>query len=272
MVNSFILFPVCLKRHVLIAATIFSLFVSSSAISYSECAEYNIASPGTVHVRPADSVTEKELEALLGRFGFSAINGSLHGSGVSYWIDVEVTHEEAWIAIFRKLSAISVACRQSLLLASVDADALIGKAMYENSRPRAPTGSANLHIEQLDLDFLLGYFAKIFEQKSADVNILKRDQNRAQLSIKSLRGEVIITEKYWEHLKLNLIYVPQPEAMMVYLIVDGYYATGAGDRIPTDSAYQSMEREYYQPLLRYTQNFITNLQEIAKKGGTSDTN
>jgi hypothetical protein len=91
-----------------------------------------------------------------------------------------------------------------------------------------------------------------------EVRVLERHQNLVKVEINGLRGHVLSGRNYWERLEIYLVHLKPGEAKV---IVEGQYAPGMGSSPPASSAYESMEKDYYQDLLRYTKLTFANLQQ-----------
>lgn len=93
--------------------------------------------------------------------------------------------------------------------------------------------------------------------KPSEVKVVERHQNLFKVEINGLRGSVLNGHNYWERLEIHLILLKPGEAEAM---VEGSYAPGIGDSPPATSAYESMEKEYYSDLLRFTKITFANLQ------------
>ncbi|MGH6841284.1 MAG: hypothetical protein ACREDV_04215, partial [Methylocella sp.] len=93
--------------------------------------------------------------------------------------------------------------------------------------------------------------------KPSEVKVVERHQNLFKIEINGLRGSVLIGHNYWERLEIHLVLLKSGEAAAM---VEGSFAPGIGDSPPTTSAYESMEKEYYADLTRYTKLTFANLQ------------
>jgi hypothetical protein len=89
------------------------------------------------------------------------------------------------------------------------------------------------------------------------VQVTERYQNLVIIEIDGLRGSVLNGYNYWERLKIHLVLA---EPGMAEAMVEGYYAPGMGTSPPVTSAYESMEKDYYQDLSRFTKLTFANLQ------------
>ncbi len=67
----------------------------------------------------------------------------------------------------------------------------------------------------------------------------------------------MIGHNYWERLEIHLVLIKPGE---IEAMVEGSYATGVGDSPPATSAYQSMEKDYFSDISRFTKLTFANLQ------------
>jgi hypothetical protein len=105
-----------------------------------------------------------------------------------------------------------------------------------------------------DLDDVVAILKKKYPKQ---LKVVERHQNLFKLEI-GLRGSVLSGHNYWERLEIHLILLKPGEAEAM---VEGSYAPGIGDSPPATSAYESMEKEYYSALLRFTKTTFATLQQ-----------
>jgi hypothetical protein len=107
-----------------------------------------------------------------------------------------------------------------------------------------------------DLEDVVAILKKKYPRPSV-VRVIERHQNLVKVEISGLRGSVLSEHNYWERLEIHLVLLKPGEAEAM---VEGSYATGIGDVPPATSAYESMEKEYYSDLLKFTKITFANLQ------------
>jgi len=84
-----------------------------------------------------------------------------------------------------------------------------------------------------------------------------QDLRLPNFALSGLRGDVLSGHNYWERLHIHLALV---EPSVAEAMVEGYYAPGIGATPPATSAYESMEKDYYEDLIRFTNRTFANLQ------------
>ncbi|MDQ6868805.1 MAG: hypothetical protein M3178_10520 [Pseudomonadota bacterium] len=126
--------------------------------------------------------------------------------------------------------------------------------VHPDVSPAVPT----VHIPPVDdLEEIVAILKKKYP-KPSEVKVIERHQNLFKVEINGLLGSVLSGHNYWERLEIHLILLKPGEAEAM---VEGSYAPGIGDSPPATSAYESMEKEYYSDLLRFTKITFANLQQ-----------
>jgi hypothetical protein len=166
-------------------------------------------------------------------------------------ITVPVGREWFWVDILQATGLFTHVAREDYYCPkSVDTEFGIG---HPNIALQAPTTNIPRGADLEDVVVIL----KKKYQKPSEVKVVERHQNLFKVEINGLRGSVLSGHKYWERLEIHLVLLKPGEAAAM---VEGYYAPGIGDSPPATSAYESMEKEYYSDLLRFTKITFANLQ------------
>jgi hypothetical protein len=167
-------------------------------------------------------------------------------------ITVPVGREWDWVDILQASGLFTHVGREDYsCLKSVDTEFGIGHPDIGLPAPTAniPPGA--------DLEDVVAILKKKYP-KPSEVRVIERHQNLVKVEISGLRGSVLSGHNYWERLEIHLILLKPGEAEAM---VEGSYAPGIGDSPPATSAYESMEKEYYSDVLRYTKITFANLQQ-----------
>ena len=118
-----------------------------------------------------------------------------------------------------------------------------------------PAPTANIP-PTADLEDVVAILKKKYP-KPSEVRVVERHQNLVKIEINGLHGSILSGHNYWERLEIHLILLKPGEAEAM---VEGTFAPGIGDSPPATSAYESMEKEYYSDLLKFTKATFANLQ------------
>ena len=81
-----------------------------------------------------------------------------------------------------------------------------------------------------------------------------------EFKVENLRGVIVPNERFWERLQGTLTLVPEGDALLLRLHMDGRFAVGLGDRRPSDGEFQDMEPRYAERLTYYAKELLTELQ------------
>jgi hypothetical protein len=108
-----------------------------------------------------------------------------------------------------------------------------------------------------DLEDVVAVLKKKYP-KPSEVKVIERHPNLIRVEIDGLHGKVLSGYNYWEKLDIHIVLLKPGDGEA---IVEGYYAPGIGDSPPATSAYESMEKEYYADLTRFTRTTFANLQQ-----------
>jgi hypothetical protein len=178
---------------------------------------------------------------------------------VWYTIQVEPRQEEPWALILNRQPHVEDAARTPERVAGIDTQRIFENADAINRLRRSPSANATAlgpHTQARSVAFLREWFGA----KGGVLTIIKQDENRVLLRVDRLKREVIRGETFWEYLKLNLIVVDDRQRITLYMINDGYYAAGLGERVPAETSFIDMERDYYSSLVTYTEVLATQIE------------
>jgi hypothetical protein len=185
---------------------------------------------------------------------------------VQYLFRIEPRQEEPWAFILNRLPYVEDAAREPVMFAAVNAARAAQEREYEkvNQLPRSALANAAIPIPNAQVRSLT-FLSQWFGTRGGVVTVVERDDNLLRVRIDRLVGEVIRQEKFWEYLKLNLIVIEDQRQTKLYLMNDGYYAPGVGNRVPPDSSFKSMEQNYYRDLTEYTDALATQIQDHVRR-------
>jgi subtilisin family serine protease len=166
-------------------------------------------------------------------------------------ITVPVGQEWFWVDVLQASGLFTHVGREDYFCTkSVDTEFGIGHPDIGLSAPTANIPPA------ADFEDVVSILKKKYPRPS-EVKVIERHQNFVKVEIDGLRGSVLSGHNYWERLEIHLILLKPGEGEAM---VEGYYAPGIGASPPATSAYESMEKEYYADLTRYTKLTFANLQ------------
>lgn len=166
-------------------------------------------------------------------------------------ITVPVGQEWFWVDVMQASGIFTHVGREDYFCTkSVDTEFGIGHPDIGLSAPTANIPPA------ADFEDVVSILKKKYPRPS-EVKVIERHQNFVKVEIDGLRGSVLSGHNYWERLEIHLILLKPGEGEAM---VEGYYAPGIGASPPATSAYESMEKEYYADLTRYTKLTFANLQ------------
>jgi hypothetical protein len=175
-----------------------------------------------------------------------------------YSVQVEQRHEEQWVEILNRLPYVEDAFRQREETAAIDASRAFAADDAINRLPRSPVSNV-MGLAPSTQTQSVAFLRQLFEAKGGKITVLKQDENRVLIRVDELRGEVIRNEGFWEYLKIDLIMINSDTRTSLYLMQDGYYAAGLGNRSPPDSSFTDMEKDYYSNLSEYTEALATQI-------------
>jgi Subtilase family len=167
-------------------------------------------------------------------------------------ITVPVGQEWFWVDVLRASGVFTHAERDDYYCPkSFDAQVPIGDEHPDVSLT-TPTTSIR---PQGGLQSVIGLLKQEYPNQ---IQITEQYKNLAIIEIDGLRGKVLSGHNYWERLQIHLVLV---EPGVAEAMVEGYYAPGIGASPPATSAYESMEKDYYEDLIRFTKRTFANLQQ-----------
>jgi hypothetical protein len=165
-------------------------------------------------------------------------------------ITVPVGQEWFWVDVLQASGIFTHIGREDYFCTkSVDTEFGIGHPDIGLSAPTANIPPA------ADFEDVVSILKKKYPRPS-EVKVIERHQNFVKVEIDGLRGSVLSRHNYWERLEIHLILLKPGEGEAM---VEGYYAPGIGASPPATSAHESMEKEYYADLTRYTKLTFANL-------------
>lgn len=203
--------------------------------------------PGVVKAEFQESDRARAV-ALIRDYGLEA---KLEDSADVTKITVPVGQEWFWVDVLQACGLFTHVGREDYFCTkSVDTEFGIGHPDIGLSAPTANIPPA------ADFEDVVSILKKKYPRPS-EVKVIERHQNFVKVEIDGLRGSVLSGHNYWERLEIHLILLKPGEGEAM---VEGYYAPGIGASPPASSAYESMEKEYYADLTRYTKLTFANLQ------------
>lgn len=117
-----------------------------------------------------------------------------------------------------------------------------------NSSVSGATSKSVADVEQL----LRRHFTLLGE-----VAVAQQRGNTLELTVRSLRGQVIKGNRYWERLQIFLVATPEGRKLRLNMAIDGQFC--AGLTAPPDTAYRDMEPQHSGSLLGYAKSLMADL-------------
>jgi hypothetical protein len=114
--------------------------------------------------------------------------------------------------------------------------------------------------KQVSYELAAGFVKHQFEKKGTVVQT-HEEPDLIQFEITALKGEVTLDNRLWEKLTVQVIIFPllSSDETMFYITINGYFTAGLGKE-PKMATYVSMEPQYADKLISYTDSFGVSLR------------
>lgn len=93
------------------------------------------------------------------------------------------------------------------------------------------------------------------------IQLLGKDAEQVKLEVDKLSQEVIKHKKYWEKLRLQVIFAKGEKQARVFVNVDGWYAPAGGTGDVSSTGYDDMEKNYLNEFKTYVESLTASINE-----------
>lgn len=116
-------------------------------------------------------------------------------------------------------------------------------------------------IQDVIWNYITAYFMEYGGVKPRLLGKEHKDSyGHIEFMIEDLQREVITDAHLWEKLQFFITFVVTEENVQIYLILDGWWASGLGT--PRNADYKDMEEKYSRELKLYTDEFIYKIAAV----------
>jgi hypothetical protein len=134
---------------------------------------------------------------------------------------------------------------------------LLSAALHDKS---APSTDIN--------NLLLLFLSRTFECRGGRFRLLASDADFVRFQVDHLRGEVITGRSFWERIEATAVFFPVKQGFKVHMFLDAQYAAGLGSEPPPESAFSSVETEFYKQEGDYVEALLTAAKSFLDKRST----
>lgn len=124
-----------------------------------------------------------------------------------------------------------------------------------------PLKTSPLHLERRITDWLKSYLSN---QPGVKVTLQALEDDYAGVDAEGLRRKVILSENYWERLRIDIEIKRDPLRATCH--VNGRYAAGRGAQPPDPRNYRDFDPDYRADLEKFTNSLLNKLQRDLTEG------
>jgi hypothetical protein len=104
---------------------------------------------------------------------------------------------------------------------------------------------------------LLSFLSRTIACRGGRYRLIASDADFVHLQVEHLKGEVIPGRGFWERFELMAVFFPLQRGFKLHMFLDAKYAAGLGSDPPQESAFSSVEPEFYKQESDYVQALLT---------------
>jgi hypothetical protein len=250
---------------------------------------HGLGAPGGIEVQYKRDLSDKERRSFEQAVGLPSSEGKVTGPVFHYRV---AGGQEALLVKVLKASPLVERTESPTAVATGGVDetltfvdpCLAGCMVASVAQKLGPIGETHLVREML-IDFFYSRYLN-----NGRLRVLGKNTNLLHFQVDHLRGEVIRDSKFWEQIEIYAVFFPKasndaqsrrrsghssreetvPGVVELHIFLDGKYAAGLGENPPGESAFSSMEPEFYRQENDYVAAIAVSVNDLAVKKGISD--